>query len=338
MANRFAKEGINHVLLGSQMSNELKEVVHSNVKISGPITKSDDIHLLLEYPAGEKWSHCVAPRANRLILHNDNHNPSISSLENFHEELKDFNTNLLVIGGLQMMDNFPSSYETRNSRLKKLQQSLIEHKTINNKIKIHFEMASFTDLQLMQDIFEVILPHVDSLGMNEQELPNLKNLLQYGNITLASDPYPTVASVLDQMRDVYELLYIQTKGKLNRIHVHTLAFQAILTRNDSNWKNSLAAAAKAALTAHRHTCGSEFIDAQKAKLIMDDSFTTSRNGPEKHRIPFDAKHPVACWRESASWNRHSIQLCVAPVLVCTRVLQTGGGGDNVSAAGLVLQV
>lgn len=32
------------------------------------------------------------------------------------------------------------------------------------------------------------------------------------------------------------------------------------------------------------------------------------------------------------------QICVAPVLVCTSVRHTAGGGDNISAAGLVLQV
>lgn len=33
----------------------------------------------------------------------------------------------------------------------------------------------------------------------------------------------------------------------------------------------------------------------------------------------------------------SIEICVAPVLVCTKVKQTGGAGDNVSAAGLIFQ-
>ncbi|KAL3240893.1 hypothetical protein MRX96_021686 [Rhipicephalus microplus] len=64
---------------------------------------------------------------------------------------------------------------------------------------------------------------------------------------------------------------------------------------------------------------------------MDDSFTTSR-GNGGRRIPFNNKRPVACWQE------RDFEICVAPVLVCTKVLHTGGGGDNVSAAGIVLQV
>ena len=34
--------------------------------------------------------------------------------------------------------------------------------------RIHFEMASFTDPELMQDLFTYVVPYADSLGMNEQ--------------------------------------------------------------------------------------------------------------------------------------------------------------------------
>lgn len=41
---------------------------------------------------------------------------------------------------------------------------------------------------------------------------------------------------------------------LTRIHVHTLAYQAILTTDPVMWPHSDIAAAKASLTAHRHVC------------------------------------------------------------------------------------
>lgn len=43
----------------------------------------------------------------RYIVHSDDHNPYLSSMEEFAEKLKDFKPDLLVVGGLQMMDNFP---------------------------------------------------------------------------------------------------------------------------------------------------------------------------------------------------------------------------------------
>jgi ADP-dependent glucokinase len=253
MALRFAKEGIGEVLLGAQMSSSLKKQLPSDIVVSGPILNSDDIHLLIEYPTGETWGQYVAPRANRFIVHNDHQNPLISSLEIFHEQTLKFKPDLLVISGLQMMDNFPSPIEIRKARIEKLSQSLVELRKSNSKLKIHFEMASFTDESLIHVIIANIFPNIDSIGMNEQETTNLYNLFVYGNISFVSDAYPRVALVLDQMRLLYDLLYSYSNGRLSRIHVHTLAFQTILTRKDSFWKASSASAAKAALTAHRHT-------------------------------------------------------------------------------------
>ena len=73
----------------------------------------------------------------------------------------------------------------------------------------------------------------------------------------------------------------------------------------------------------------------KAFIIMDESFsTTAAEGADAVRIPFDDKRPVACWAE----DDLDIDICIAPNLVCSEAKQTAGGGDNISAAGLVLQV
>lgn len=172
--------------------------------------------------------------------------------------------------------------------------------------------------------------------MNEQELPNLVSMLVHGNISLVADSQPRIASVLDQLRTVYSLLKktreVDGKRKITRLHLHTLAYQAILTTKGSQWKNSMSAAAKASLTAHRYICGSQYINLMKARLIMDDSFTTTATTQHSQRIPLQENRPVSCWDED------DYQICLAPVLVCTEVLKTGGGGDNVSSAGLLAQV
>ncbi|XP_076321887.1 ADP-dependent glucokinase [Tachypleus tridentatus] len=331
MASRFAKEGCD-VLLGAQMTKELKQFLPDEVIISGPLTEEDDIHILLEYLAGEKWGPYLASRANRFIVHNDHSNPHLMSIHGFVKHLETFNPNLLVVGGLQMMDNFP--FQPRLGREKLMQVHDICSK-LPQETKVHFEMASFTEEALLKNIVDLIIPFADSLGMNEQELPNFYHILKYGNVTLVSEATPRVATVLDQMRDVFDVLQETWKRhkqrKLTRLHVHTLAFQAIMTKKDSSWKNTMSAAAKAALTAHRHTCGSHRIDTAKARLILDDAFTSSLKNNAK-RVHVKASRPVSCWEEGDR------EVCVAPVLVCTEVLQTGGGGDNISSAGLVFQI
>lgn len=358
MATRFYKEGIRNILLGSIKTPDLMSYLSEGIVVPDeddllaipdkedkptvvePPLKSADVHLLLEYPSGQSWSSLKSPRANRFIVHSDESNPMIKSLESFHSLLSRFNPDLLIVSGLQMLDNFPYQRDEGRHRVDQLSSHLQDFRMSNPDTLIHFEMASFTEEQLLKQVISDILPTVDSVGMNEQELPNLQNIFAVGNITLLSNPYPRTAVVLDQMRDVFTHLDHLSSGQISRIHVHTLAFQAVLTKKSSPWKNTKAGATKSALTAHRHTCGDDIIDVDKAKLLMDDSFTTT-NGGNRIRIQFDPQFPVPCWEESIGTPSSGlviVEICVAPVLVCTKVLQTGGGGDNVSAAGLVAQL
>lgn len=131
----------------------------------------------------------------------------------------------------------------------------------SSSTRIHFEMASFAEDKLLFELCDLIVPFADSLGMNEQEIANLYNTMYYGNISLVANSTPRVATVLDQMRTLFKLIRLRSKSiansrELTRIHVHTLAYQAIFTVKDSIWKNAMAAAAKASLTAHRHVCAS----------------------------------------------------------------------------------
>lgn len=345
MAKRFVLEGLDNVILGTQHSPLTRDQYDGKLMVSGPRVDQDDVHICIEYPAGEKWGKYSAPRANRLIIHSDYFNPSIKSIDNFMERLESVkNLDLLVLGGLQMMDNTPIPIEIRREKLLKLDTVL--NKLASERPKIHLELASFTEEALLDTIKELVLPHVHSMGMNEQELPTILNYLNKGGVQIKSEAYPRVATTLDQMRQLYQLLQKPTKGKLSRIHAHTLAFQAIMIKVNSNWKNTLTSSVKAALTAHRYTCGSHEIDMAKARLIMDESYTTSKQG-SRRRIPFNPKHPVVCWQEDIlvedslnsqiSSKSETIEICVAPVLVCTKVKQTAGAGDNVSAAGLIFQ-
>jgi ADP-dependent glucokinase len=92
----------------------------------------------------------------------------------------------------------------------------------------------------------------------------------------------------------------------NTGHVHTLAYQAIMTTKGSPWKNTMSATAKASLTAHRHVCGSNYIHTEKSKLLMDESFASSISSSST-RISLHENRPVSCWDED------DYEICVAPV-------------------------
>ena len=130
----------------------------------------------------------------RFIVHSDENNPKMSSLEDFAEVLEDFNPDLLLVGGLQMMDNFPFKEGERLQRLLKIRDEM--RKVDSERTRVHFEMASFVDESLLVELTEHVVPYADSLGMNEQELPNLWSMLRHKNVSLVSDSNPRVASVL----------------------------------------------------------------------------------------------------------------------------------------------
>jgi ADP-dependent glucokinase len=169
--------------------------------VVGRDVKKDDIHLILEYKADEEWGIYKTPRANRFIVHNDDNNPLVSSLEEFDKLLKEFNPNLLVISGLQMMDNYPYPKGVREERLLKIKDQMAVQ---SPNTRVHFEMASFAEAELLYQLTEHVIPYADSLGMNEQELANLYNIMLYGNISFVSDSNPRIATVLDQMREIFQ--------------------------------------------------------------------------------------------------------------------------------------
>ncbi|CAG9788396.1 unnamed protein product [Diatraea saccharalis] len=344
MAKRFFMEGWK-VLFAAKMSQKLKSYIPNDIQIVGDEMNEevkDDIHMILEYKADEIFGSYKAPRANRYIVHNDENNPLLSSLEKFGETLPKFNPNLLVISGLQMMDNYPFKREghqdLRAERLKLVKEQILSQPATT---LTHFEMASYVDLELLLHLTSKVLPYVDSVGMNEQELTNLCSILEHGEVSIVADSNPRVATALDQMRKIFHL--IREKNKihgsnriLTRIHVHTLAYQAILTVKNSNWKRTEAAAAKASLTAHRYVCNNQNIALDKSKLLLDDSFSTTTDNENNSRVFFEPSKPVSCWDEVV--HRESVEICVAPVLICTEAQLTAGAGDNISAAGLVLQI
>lgn len=329
MTKRFGKEAVKVLLAASVPDNHLKEF-STGISVVRGLAPGSDVHLVLEYKRQAVWGKYIATRANRFILYNQNENNFTSLLNEFSAQQDSFKPHVLVVGGLRMMLNFKQS----NGRTALDELNLLLAK-LSASTKIHLEMSSFSEATQLQSIVDNAVFYADSLGMNEQELPNLLSFLRTKRMVPVSDSHPRIAVTLDYMRGVFGILGATPeengRRRMSRLHVHTLAYQVIMTARNSTWKNSAAAAAKSALTANRHTCGSDAIDVGTATLLTDESFAHGAR-PDDGRTWFDPENPVSCWVEDG------IDICVAPVLVCTRVVQTVGGGDNVSAAGLVLQI
>lgn len=353
MGKRFHLEGAK-VLIASSMSKKQRSHLVSGIDVTEFEPSDDfvdDIHLILEYKTGDKFGEHEAPRANRYIVHSDANNPMITSLELLN--VNDYTPKLFVVAGLQMLDNFPfKPTSVRSERLMGVRKQMT---SVSPSTLIHFEMASYVEIELITELLENVIPFTDSLGMNEQEVDNLVHVLETGKISLSADSNPRVATTLDQMRKVFKdhnRKYFAKRASdenvrmLSRIHIHTLAFQLLLNVRDSKWRNIKNAAAKSSLTAHRHVCQTSYVNPESSQLILDDSFATSTETRETDgdrrplRVNIKQDDPAPCWNETIAVGSRPIEveICVSPVLVCKEARKTVGAGDNISAAGLILQI
>ena len=108
-----------------------------------------------------------------------------------------------------MIDNFPFMEGRRVERLMGIRNHL---ESVDQNTLLHFEMARFMDGSLLSELTEHIIPHVDSVGMNEQELPNLESILIKGGVVEVANSNPRLAVMLHMMRTVFRKLIFKRRS------------------------------------------------------------------------------------------------------------------------------
>ncbi|OQR93268.1 hypothetical protein THRCLA_08478 [Thraustotheca clavata] len=332
MAQRAAYEESN-VLLGGAVGTEMRKHFHPNVVVVGdldPQNTHEDVHLVLEYAKNDKLNNLVSPRANRYYLNHDVYNAQLSVLEDFEEALDAFAADLVVIGGLQLME-VDTNEERRYNRLLKLSQVL---KSL--PILKHYEFAAASDFTLYDDTVKLILPHVDSIGLNEQELAILHHFLVTGEELVTTSSRPTVQTVTSQLAQVIEFAENSKAtnaalGRLSRIHFHTLQFH-ILCHTDV-WDSATVALMQSALMSSKLACGDHSNGPRSQDMTIDPSLVEillPRSTPLTADIMWDIdpRSPIK------TWTKGSFQCHIAPMLACKKPDHTCGLGDNISGTGM----
>ncbi|ESO10811.1 hypothetical protein HELRODRAFT_167310 [Helobdella robusta] len=177
MARRFLKENVSVMLLSDVMtSSSTSSSSSSSNNTSGSATLNDlsgdiqiissgveprEVHIILEYKLGERLASLSTPRANRFILYRKSKDIPTSMFNVYYDSIVTFNPDLFVVGGRNGLEN-----------LEKLLKDL------NMQTMIHAELSSFSERKKLISIITNVLSHVNSIGMNEQELPNLRQCLE----------------------------------------------------------------------------------------------------------------------------------------------------------------
>ncbi|XP_028814226.1 ADP-dependent glucokinase isoform X3 [Denticeps clupeoides] len=291
------------------------------------LQETDEFHLILEYKAGERWGATQAPQANRFIFSHDVSNGGMRTLEMFIASLEEFQPDLVVLSGLHMMEGMGKQmWEER------LKEAVVAISDVRNEVPIHLELASMTDKEYMSSIMqEQVIPIVNSIGLNEQELLFLSQAGSGPHAELETwNGVPDVGRVTDILLWVLEQhgrTEPSSEADLSRIHFHTLAYH-ILATVEGYWGNQAAAVAAGARVASSQACGLQAVDVSKVGLKAPLQFFSSFSEP-RERLTLNPNQPVTVW------HRGNVTFLLTPVLVCKQPLRTVGLGDAISAEGLL---
>ncbi|XP_058854513.1 ADP-dependent glucokinase-like isoform X1 [Acipenser ruthenus] len=316
------------VLLCGPVGPKLHELLADQIIVPAEsLQVTDEYHLILEYKAGDKWGSLQAPNANRFIFSHDTSNGEMSALETFVGSMEEFQPQLVVLSGLHMMEG-----QGRELWEERLKEAVVTISDIPNEVPIHLELASMTDTDYMNSIMqEQVLPIVNSIGLNEQELLFISQAGLGPHSQLPSwSSIPDVGQVSDILLWILKQhgrTDLESEADLTRIHFHTLTYH-ILATVDGFWANQVSAVSAGARVAGSQACGTQEIDVNRVVLKAPLEFHTSRDEPGQ-TLTLNPSEPVVVW------HRENVSFYLTPVLVCKNPLRTVGLGDAISAEGLL---
>ncbi|CAI5441170.1 unnamed protein product [Caenorhabditis angaria] len=335
MADRIAANfPSTEVYLVGPIGPRSQALIHPSVKRTNStrIVK-DELHVILEYKQGEILDDWVAPSSSRFITSHDHFSGSMVVIEMFFKAVSQFKPDLVIVTGVHLLEF--QSKEMRKEKIRLIKRNLLQ---INPKIPIHLELGSLGDALFTADVMNKIIPYVDSLGINEQELTFLSHISNGPHM----EEYPVQAGTVHVYKVVEMLNWllkkfgrdptntdsIKTGYRLSRIHFHCLTYHIIVS-SGTDWSNLAAGLAAGARIAGRLSCniGQNTMDSELLEMRTAANFVLDKKIGKNYR--FEAHNPIA------SWMREDVLFVFTPVLVCRLPSKTVGVDDAISATGLL---
>jgi len=354
MANRLAKENCN-VYLNGIIGKQLKKMLDPKVKVLPYETKEkqdyDEIHLIMEYGQKNQWGQYKSPRANRFIVSNDVTNSNLLTMESFHSHLDILSEkpDLILLSGLHLLNHNTQKQRIQDMMdlLKKIPYSSDAEEFLNpqKNIPVHLELASIASENFIRMLANSVIPYVDSIGLNEQEMGFLYTATGGIKYTMEDFKQPSVNIAIEAITHIFNRIIDQQDGAeqqqmgidllskwrtTTRIHFHYLTYHIVAIKKNSAWKSHKASASVAAssIEATNQACGFDNVELHlPLEFKVDYRYTP---GSTK-TIRINKSSPVSKWQDVG------IEFHVAPVLVCQNPSKTVGLGDSISTIGFLYQ-
>jgi len=353
MANALDQLSPQHqVTLAGPIGPEIQHMLRPKItQIAGPGSgELDPKHLIFEYKAGAQYATHVAERANRFIVSRDYANSMLSAVDELSVSARYYD--LIVLAGVHLLDGMePHVQDEQLARVASVLES--------TDVKTHLELGSIGSQAFLQNLVRKVLPLVESIGLNEQELVSLCDALDLR----IQDPTPIgVADMVKRrvealttrvvktdeervraamktstppvvlVQRAIELVFALTP-KLERVHFHSFGYHVLALRNAAltKWGPSPEAAlAKGSVAATERACGDQKVSSLHGKqLALNVQGFYRVDGVKREFVEFDELRPTAAFEGAGGVRFH-----VAPVVACVEVKMTVGLGDFISASAL----
>jgi ADP-dependent phosphofructokinase/glucokinase len=187
------------------------------------------IHWILEFSKGDVFEigteSFTCPKSNRFIATYDPLNFDLHLVEAFSQAMQKPTTPLDVVlmSGFHMLSPSLSNGKSGLDRVQEVWNEVETWKASHPQCLVHLEFASTQDLSIRKAIADIVAPKVDSIGLNEQELIDILEIL--GEKELALKCRQTMDSI--HMFKGCERLFKEFKPY--RLQLHMFGFYFTLT-------------------------------------------------------------------------------------------------------------
>ena len=105
----------------------------------------------MEYDLNEKWEGLTSPVANRFITSYDESNSKLTSLRKFFHDLNNFDSDLILLSGLHLLETQSTGFIT--AKIAEMKEGL---EKIPEDIPVHLELASMASEDLVKAILDQV--------------------------------------------------------------------------------------------------------------------------------------------------------------------------------------
>lgn len=311
------------------------------VKQASTIHRSEDtplIHWILEFDKGDtiqfdgKEYQC--PKSNRFIATWDPLNFCLTVDPHFSKAVltTENDMNFCLLSGYQMLTETLSDGRTSLSRIQESKRIVNSWKAKHSDMTVHFEFASTQDVAVRKELFDEMSPWADSIGLNEQELIDLLEVIDEQELAEACQKELAPDLLLKGLITLFE------KCETNRIQLHFFGnYITIRKPVTSPSAESVQQGMALAATCAASKAGSGAIDTHESLLfaadtpVNDTALTIFQTLSNYMKENIDSNS----FAETGIFANDSFEIISIPTILIEKPVTLVGMGDTISSLSLV---